>query len=207
MCPLRVPTGLAVRYCETHQNSSLHSPLGLSFLTPPVQPSFSESNLKSLGWKVGSFPHLLWVTRPSCPGRAPGRPALPAMQLSLGSGPFTSPRSRLGSSVSGPQHLARKGPGRPLPPPQQMGWFFRLQSAAHLVLFSAALSADTQKVPFPIIYLRCSGDRVQSTLDMGPVPAPTPHKEVKLLKDGSLSPCLPPSEWEEAGSRLFVFGV
>lgn len=48
---------------------------------------------------------------------------------------------------------------------------------------------------------------MQSTLDMGPVPAPTPHKEVKLLKDGSLSPCLPPSEWEEAGSRLFVFGM
>lgn len=49
---------------------------------------------------------------------------------------------------------------------------------------------------------------MRSALDLGPVPAPTPHKEIKLLlRDGSLPPCMPPSEWEEAGSRLFVFGV
>lgn len=43
--------------------------------------------------------------------------------------------------MSGPQHLAKKGPGHPLPPPWQMGWFRGLSSADCMVLFSAALSA------------------------------------------------------------------
>lgn len=193
--PLRVPTGLGVRYCETHQNSSLHSPLGLSFLTPPVQPSFLGCSLKSLGWKVGSFHHLLRVACSSCPGRAPGRPALPAMQLSLSSSRSEAPgvgwvHPCLGLSIL---------PGRVqvahcrLPSRWAGSLGYSLLPTWCCPLMPS--QQTTQKVPFPIIYLRCSGDKVQSALDMGPVPAPTPHKEIKLLlRDGSLPPCMPPSE-------------
>lgn len=197
-CVPRAPQGPywpGVRYCETHQNSSLHSPLGLSFLTPPVQPSFSGCSLKSLGWKVGSFHHLLQVTYPSCPGRAPGRPTFPVMQLSLSSSRSEAPgvgwvHLCLGLSIlPGRVQVARcRLPSR---------W---AGSSGYSLLPTQCCSLlpsqeTTQKVPFPIIYLRCSGDRVQSALDMGPVPAPTPHKEIKLLlRDGSLPPCMPPSE-------------
>lgn len=164
MChvPLRVPTGLAVAIVKPTRTQVCTAPWGLSFLTPPCSAILLQrvtSSLLAGRWVLSIIccgSHALLAQ-----GELLADLPLSAMQLSLGSVRSQAPRSRLGSSVSGPQHLARKGPGRPLPPPQQMGWFFR-----HTVccppgpVLCCPLSPDTQKVPFPIIYLRCSGDRV-----------------------------------------------